>query len=408
MIERFKLFLTAKKVNEKYVPYYLKWVTDAYRFADLELTKPLANELKTSFLKQLEKKHETWQVNQADNALRLYGYYLSTQNRDRFDDREMIDWEKVERETETALRLRHRSLSTEKTYMLWLRQFRAFLKESGCSNPGALELQNFLSRLAVERKVSASTQSQALNAIVFVYRNVLNIDIEDKISAVRTRQKRRLPVVLSQSEVREIFGNMIGLYRLMAQFIYGCGLRLQECLAMRVKDLDIERGIVIIRSGKGDKDRRTVLPESLKVELLEQLEYARQIFDRDRQNNIPGVQLPDALEKKYPNAGNEWGWFWLFPPKSLSVDPRTHTVRRHHQHPASLQKAFKGALARSNVAKQASIHTLRHSFATHLLENGYDIRTVQELLGHRHVQTTMIYTHVATKNILGVKSPLDA
>ncbi len=193
----------------------------------------------------------------------------------------------------------------------------------------------------------------------------------------------------------------------MAQVIYGCGLRLYEYLRLRVKDIDMEQNVVIVRSGKGDKDRRTVLPEVLKDDLIRHLGKVRSLYDQDRKEDISGVWLPGALERKYPNAGKEWGWFWVFPSKSLSVDPRIPIVRRHHVHPASLQKAFKLASGKPGISKQASVHTLRHSFATHLLENGYDIRTIQQLLGHESLQTTMVYTHVASKNILGVRSPLD-
>ncbi len=193
----------------------------------------------------------------------------------------------------------------------------------------------------------------------------------------------------------------------MVKLIYGCGLRLQECLNLRVKDVDIEQGIVIVRSGKGHMDRKTVLPESLKDELLHHISSVREIYEKDRKDDTDGVYLPDALEKKYPNAGKEWGWFWLFPAKSLSIDPRSRIIRRHHLHPSALQRTFKETVIKAGVTKQVSIHSLRHSFAAHLLENGYDIRTIQELLGHRNLQTTMIYTHVATKNILGVRSPLD-
>ncbi len=200
---------------------------------------------------------------------------------------------------------------------------------------------------------------------------------------------------------------MVGVHKLMAMLIYGCGLRLQECLSLRIKDIDLEQHLVIVRAGKGDKDRRTVLPEVLKDDLICHISGVRTLYDQDRLKDLNGVYLPGALEKKYPNAGKKWGWFWLFPSKSLSIDPRSHMVRRHHVHPASLQKAFKIALSKTEIAKHVSVHTLRHSFATHLLETGYDIRTIQELLGHRNLQTTMIYTHVATRNILGVKSPLD-
>jgi len=411
MLEPFKNFLSLKgKVNDKYIPFYLEWVTEGYRFLDIPLTQPITNEQKSQFLKRLSKNHEDWQVNQADNALRLYGYFLSSQQSDKSDGIQetlINDWKAVEKKTIEAIRLRHRSYSTEKTYIAWLRQFQGFVKSKELKNLDGKDIQDFLSYLAVERKVSASTQNQALNAIVFVYRHVLEKDIEDQINSVRARQKRRLPVVLTIKEVNNIFDEMSGLYCLMVKLIYGCGLRLQECLSLRIKDVDIEQGIVIVRSGKGDKDRRTVLPESLKDDLLHHISSVRDIYEQDRRDNTNGVYLPGALEKKYPNAGKEWGWFWLFPAKDLSIDPRSRIVRRHHLHPASLQRAFKDAVIKAGITKQASIHTLRHSFATHLLESGYDIRTIQALLGHRNLQTTMIYTHVATKNILGVRSPLD-
>lgn len=317
-------------------------------------------------------------------------------------------WSVVETNVQNAMRLRHMSYSTEKTYLMWLRSFYGFIAGKNPDDLTVADMQQFLSYLAVERRVSTSTQNQALNALVFVYRHVLDKHIgDDELNAVRAIYKRRLPVVLTVKEVHSIFDKLSGINRLMAMLIYGCGLRLQECLSLRIKDVDIEQVILIVRAGKGDKDRRTVLPYSLKEDLIRHIAKTKSLYDSDRKNNMNGVYLPGALEKKYPNAGKEWGWFWLFPSKSISVDPRTHIVRRHHMHPASLQKAFKAASAEAGIAKQASIHTLRHSFATHLLENGYDIRTIQELLGHRNLQTTMIYTHVATKNVLGVRSPLD-
>ncbi|MEW6676138.1 MAG: integron integrase [Nitrospirota bacterium] len=317
-------------------------------------------------------------------------------------------WSIVETKAQNAIRLRHMSYSTEKTYLMWLRSFYGFIGGKNPDDLAVADMQQFLSYLAVERKVSTSTQNQALNALVFIYRHVLDKRIgNDELNAVRAIYKRRLPVVLTVKEVHSIFDKLYGINRLMAMLIYGCGLRLQECLSLRIKDVDIEQGILIVHSGKGDKDRRTVLPDALKDDLIRHIAETRSLYDSDRKNDMNGVYLPGALEKKYPNAGKEWGWFWLFPSKSISVDPRTHIVRRHHVHQASLQKAFKDAVIKAGIAKQASVHTLRHSFATHLLENGYDIRTIQELLGHRNLQTTMIYTHVATKNILGVRSPLD-
>jgi integron integrase len=407
----FKSFLTAKSaVNEKYVPHYVRWVSSCYAFVGQQLSEVLTPEQKKDFFKNLAKTHENWQVNQAEAALRLYDYFISVfqvSAKDDFQENKK-KWGVVKTNTQKALRLRHMSYSTEKTYLMWLRSFYGFATDKIPDDLTVADIQSFLSYLAVERKVSPSTQNQALNALVFIYRHVLDKKIgADELNAVRAIYKRRLPVVLTVREVHSIFDKLSGIHRLAAMLIYGCGLRILECLSLRIKDIDIEQGIVIIRAGKGDKDRRTVLPESLKDDLISHCAEVRSLYDKDRKNEIKGVYLPGALEKKYPNAGKEWGWFWLFPSKSLSVDPRTLIVHRHHMHPASLQKAFKTAVADAGITRPSSVHTLRHSFATHLLENGYDIRTIQELLGHRNLQTTMIYTHVATKNILGVRSPLD-
>lgn len=268
-------------------------------------------------------------------------------------------------------------------------------------------MRRYLSHLAVERKVAASTQNQELNAILFLYRHVLNIDTGEAIDAVRAQKRRRLPVVLSPGEVQQVFGAMQGTSRLMAMLTYGCGLRLSECLNLRVKDLDLERDMVIVRSGKGDKDRRTVFPERLREDVTAHLLEVRSLFDRDREQNLNGVFLPRALERKYPNAGKEWGWFWVFPARGISTDPRSGIIRRYHQHPSMFQRAFREALRSAGIFKPATIHALRHSFATHLLEGGTDIRTIQVLLGHSDLRTTMIYTHVASKNHLGVFSHLD-
>lgn len=410
MTRGFEDFLRKKgNMNPRYIPYYSKWVSDCYKFLGQPLSTRLNSDQKRLFLSEMAKKYEDWQVNQADTALRLYDYFLS-QSESSIRGNTLLDkegWQPLEEKMREALKLRHRSLSTEKTYLLWLRNFKNFV---GYKDPCQLEgrdLQDFLSKLAIEKKVAPSTQNQALNAIVFFYRHVLNKNIEKELSLVRAKQKRRLPVVLTLREIQNIFEHMSGVTRLMAQIIYGAGLRLKECLQLRIKDIDLETGVIIVRSGKGDKERRTILPESLKDPLIKHISDIRPLYEKDRQNGIPGVWLPDALDRKYPNAGKEWGWFWLFPSKTLSVDPRKNTIRRHHVHQASLQKAFKLAAAKAGITKQASIHSLRHSFATHLLEKGYDIRTIQELLGHRNLQTTMIYTHIAKKNILGVRSPLD-
>jgi integron integrase len=410
MLRNYEAFLTKKgTVKNQYVPYYLKWVSDCYGFLNEPLSTRLSMEQKKQFLSDMAKRHEDWQVKQADTSLRLYDFFLSKNITPTMGETSIHKetWGELEEKMRDSLRLRHRSLSTEKTYLIWLRSFRAFVDEKQPDRLEGRDLQDFLSHLAVEKKVSSSTQNQALNAIIFFYRHVLDKNIDQELSAVRAKQRRHLPVVLTIREIQSIFDQLSGTSKLMAMLIYGGGLRLQECLQLRVKDIDIEQNVLIVRSGKGDKDRRTVLPETLKDALIRHFSEIRSVHDQDRREGIAGVWLPGALEKKYPNAGKEWGWFWLFPSKSLSIDPRSNIVRRHHVHPALLQKAFKVAVGKTGITKQASVHTLRHSFATHLLETGYDIRTIQELLGHQNLQTTMIYTHVATKNILGVRSPLD-
>jgi integron integrase len=407
MFEGFRQFLLRKaSVKSQYVPFYLKWVSDCYGYLNTAADSRLSSDQKKQFLAHMAKDHEEWQVKQADAALRLFDYFLSRELK-RLSSGVPGAWKDLEQKMGEALRLRQRSLSTEKTYLIWLRSFRAFVKEKEPSKLEGRDLQDFLSHLAVEKKIAPSTQNQALNAVLFFYRHVLGKNIENELSAVRARHRRHLPVVLTFREVQNIFEHLSGTARLMAMLTYGCGLRLQECLKLRIKDINLEQNILMVRSGKGDRDRRTVLPETLKDDLIHHMGEVRTLFDRDRKENVSGVWLPGALEKKYPNAGKEWSWFWLFPSKSLSVDPRSLAVRRHHMHPGSLQTAFKVAVGKAGIAKPASVHTLRHSFATHLLENGYDIRTVQELLGHKNLQTTMIYTHVTTKNILGVRSPLD-
>ena len=313
MLQVFNQFLSAKeRIPEKNIPYYVKWVSDCYRYFDIPETQPLTNDQNAKFLNHLAKKHEDWQVQQADRALRLYGYFLSRRqrNEDGTSDDMPDDWKKIDEKMREALRLRHRSYSTEKTYVMWLRQFQGFVNGKQPQSLEGKDIQDFLSYLAVEKKVSASTQNQALNAIVFLYRHVFDKDISGEISAVRARQNRRLPVVLTAKEVERISSEMSGINKLMARLIYGCGLRLQECLQLRIKDVDFEQSLVIIRSGKGDKDRRTVLPDAVKEELVKHINEIRVIHEKDRKAGLNGVQLPGALERKYPNAGKEWGWLF--------------------------------------------------------------------------------------------------
>ena len=306
-----------------------------------------------------------------------------------------------------SIRLKHYSIRTEDAYVYWIRKYILFHNKRHPKDLGMQEINQFLTYLAVNKKVASSTQNQALNAIMFLYKEVLNKKIEYISNFVRAKRPERLPVVLSHSEVTAILSNIENPYWLMASLLYGSGLRLMECIRLRVKDLDFDYHQIIVRNGKGFKDRITMLPEKLIQQLSHQLQKSKMIFELDIEKGFGEVYLPYALATKYKNAAKEWGWQWVFPASRRSIDPRTGIERRHHISETVLQRAVKNAVRKSGIVKQASCHTLRHSFATHLLENGYDIRTVQELLGHKDVRTTMIYTHVLNRGGLSVRSPLD-
>jgi len=310
-------------------------------------------------------------------------------------------------ELRAAIRLRHYSPSTEQSYALWVQRFVRFHGMRHPREMGASEIERFLEDLAVVQKVSASTQNQALNAIVFLYREVLRMDAPVLSQIVRARRPKRLPVVLSREEVRAVLDQLHGATWLVAALLYGSGLRLLECLTMRVKDGDFDAREIRIRDGKGRRDRVVPLPAKLVEPLRTHLGRVRTIHVGDLRAGHGSVVLPGALATKYASASREWGWQWVFPATSRYEDPSTGLERRHHLHETAVQRAVRSAVANAGIAKHASCHTLRHSFATHLLTSGYDIRTVQELLGHTSVRTTMIYTHVLNRGGLGVRSPLD-
>ncbi|MBT8130561.1 MAG: integron integrase [Gammaproteobacteria bacterium] len=306
------------------------------------------------------------------------------------------------------IRYKQYSLRTEQAYTGWIRRYIFFHNKRHPAEMGASEIESFLTHLAVERKVSPATQNLALNSILFLYREVLEIDLPWLDGFSHAKRPQRLPVVLSREEVNTLLDSVDKpLHSLVLRLLYGTGMRLMECIRLRVKDLDFGRNEITIREGKGRKDRVTVLPAAVLDDLRKQLALARRWYDLDRVNHVPGVFMPDALERKYPNAGKEWAWHWVFPSSKLSTCPRTKVIRRHHMDEKAIQRSMKQAVHRVGIAKPASPHTLRHSFATHMLENGYDIRTVQELLGHSNVKTTMIYTHVLNRGGRGVRSPLD-
>lgn len=306
-----------------------------------------------------------------------------------------------------TLRRQHYSLRTEQAYLHWIRRFILFHEKRHPAEMGEPEIGRFLTHLAVEGEVAASTQNQALSALLFLYRSVLRRELGALGDVEHAKRPAHLPTVLTRAEVQSLLRQMKGVTWLMASLLYGSGLRLLECLRLRVKDVDFERLELIVRECKGGKDRRTMLPELLVQPLRQHLALVRATHEKDLSQGFGAVELPFALARKYPRANRQWAWQYIFPASRLAVDPRSGEIRRHHVHESVLQRAVKMAVHRAGLDKTASCHTLRHSFATHLLEGGYDIRTVQELLGHRDVTTTMIYTHVLQRGGLAVKSPLD-
>lgn len=305
------------------------------------------------------------------------------------------------------LRLKHYSIRTETQYVQWVRRFILFHGKRHPQEMGAKEVEAFLTHLAVEGRVAAATQNQALSALLFLYRELLHINLPWLDEVVRAKRPARLPVVLTREEVQSVLGRTEGTYGLMLRLLYGTGMRLMECVRLRVKDVDFSRAEIIVRDGKGAKDRVTMLPQRIAAELQAHLQRRRHLYEDDLAKGMASVYLPNALDRKYANAENEWGWQYVFVAKSYSIDPRSGSERRHHIDEKLVQRAMKRAVQEAAISKPATPHTLRHSFATHLLQGGYDIRTVQELLGHADVATTMIYTHVLNKGGRGVVSPLD-
>lgn len=310
-------------------------------------------------------------------------------------------------QTRNVLRLFHYSIRTEENYIQWIKRYIFFHNKRHPIEMGEKEIRVFLTHLAVDKHVSASTQNQALSAILFLYKRVLEVELEWIDDVVRAKRPKYLPVVLSKNEVSAILSTVTGTNAIIVKLLYGTGVRLMEALRLRIQDVDFEQRQIIVRSGKGAKDRITTLPDSLREDLKEQFIKVRNIHNNDLAEGYGRVYLPFALDKKYPKAGMEFGWQYCFPSLKRSTSPRTGLVGRHHLNENNIGRAIKTAARKVGIDKRVSSHTMRHSFATHLLENGYDIRTVQELLGHKDVSTTMIYTHVLNKGGRGVKSPLD-
>ncbi|NOT06090.1 MAG: integron integrase [Anaerolineales bacterium] len=306
------------------------------------------------------------------------------------------------------IRIKQYSPRTEKTYVHWVREYILFHNKRHPREMAVPEINQFITHLVVERKASASTQNQAISAILFLYRNLLNITLDETaLDFIRPKKGKRVPIVLSKDEARAVIASLAGPYKIMAQIMYGSGLRLMECLRLRVKDIDFENHRILVYDGKGGDDRVTMLPESLIVPLREHLKEIKIIHQKDLAEGFGSVYMPFGLDKKIPTGHKQWIWQYLFPASTLSPDPETKTMRRHHIHETALQRAIRDAARAAKLEKRVTPHTFRHSFATHLLQNNYDIRTIQELLGHKDVKTTMIYTHVLQRGGLAVKSPLD-
>jgi integron integrase len=410
-----KYLLEKNLVPVQNVPFFALWVS---RFLDYARKNELSalEYQETAILAFLESlksdKHVLdWQHRQANDSLRLYYFHYlgKTDSRTAKAVTSKNTYEVIE-ETKRLIRLKHYSYSTERTYIQWIERFLQYngqTAKKAISGIDATDFKNFISHLALKQRVSASTQNQAFNAILFFFRYVLGKETGNIADTVRAKRGQKLPVVFSVEEIKRLLACLSDKDLLITGIIYGAGLRLMELARLRVKDIDMDLNTLTVRSGKGDKDRTTVLPATVKDHLKNHLIEVKSLHDSDLSRGHGEVHLPDALSRKYPNAGKEWAWQYVFPANNLSVDPRSGRVARHHVSDSAIQAIIKKAIRKAGIPKHASVHTLRHSFATHLLMNGVNIREVQELLGHKNVETTMIYTHVMRDMTGAPKSPLD-
>ncbi|MBN2178085.1 MAG: integron integrase [Deltaproteobacteria bacterium] len=410
-----KYLLDKNLVPAKNVPFYAYWVS---RFLEFALRKELSaleyQEVAVlDFLNSLKSDDRVldWQYKQANDSIRLYYFHYLKKTDIRSTKALASDSiSEIIKETKRLIRLKHYSYSTERTYLQWIERFLGYTGQTlkkPVTEIDTSDVKNFLSHLAIKRRVSASTQNQAFNAILFFFRSMLGKEMGDLSQTVRAKRGQKLPVVFSVEEVKRLLACMDARDLLIAGLLYGAGLRLMELARLRVKDIDMDLNTLTVRSGKGDKDRTTILPATVKDQLKNHLTKVKSLHESDLSKGYGEVHLPDALSRKYPNAGKEWAWQYVFPANNLSVDPRSGRVARHHISASAIQGIIKKAIRGAGIPKHASVHTLRHSFATHLLMNGVNIREVQELLGHKNVETTMIYTHVLRDMSKAPKSPLD-
>lgn len=416
LLEFQKFLLERKLAPEKNIPFLAYWVSRFLGFA--RRNERMATEYHEATVQEFieglrsDKRTLDWQPRQAEDALRLYYFnYLGKTGGQAASVKQSMDVDSALNETKRLIRLKHYSYSTERTYLQWIERFFSYALTSEdikIEDLSSADFKNFLSHLALKQRVSSSTQNQAFNAILFLFRHVLGKETGDLSGTVRAKRGLKLPVVLSVDEVKRLFEQMTGAYRLIAELLYGAGLRLMELARLRVQDIGFDSNTIFVRSGKGDKDRSTILPSALREVLADHLKKVKAIHDKDLGLGHGEVFLPDALCRKYPNAAKEWKWQYVFPSANLSVDPRSGKVRRHHISDKGIQNAIGKAVKEAGIVKHATVHTLRHSFATHLLMSGVNIREIQALLGHKNVETTMIYTHVLRDMTNAPQSPLDA
>jgi len=406
-IEKQYLILLNNKMPKKLHSDYLKWLKFYLDFCSKYGFSENNHQSLPKFISKLKQKNQReMQLKQANNAISLY-YELSPESIPQQPLSESNSWKTIFSLLETEIKLRHYSPRTLEAYSNWVKQFSRFMSHK---NPGQIvssDVKGFLEHLAVKVNVSASTQNQAFNSLLFLFRHIFKRDLGELKDTIRPKRKKYIPVVLSRAEINKIFKHLEYPYDLLAKLLFGCGLRLNEGITLRVHNFNFDEGIVTVR-GKGDKSKTVPLPNSIMPDLKVHLDRVKNLHEKDLEKKYDGVFLPNALDKKYRNAAKEFVWQWFFPGKELTFVPDTNERKRYHMHDSSVHKIIKAAVAKTNITKRVSPHTLRHSFATHLLKAGYDIRTIQELLGHSDVRTTMIYTHTI-KSIPAkeVKSPLD-
>jgi integron integrase len=412
------------RIPEAKSKFYILWIKRFERFLGGVPIRQASSDMVRKYLEGLgsDERVEEWQVEQAEDALKiLYMDHLKInpygsgfRYKEKFRD-SIVDQENIEKlhgglieMVESEIRVRHYSIRTEEAYIIWIKRFLSFHNLKDPARLDTKDIRKYLNYLAGERNVSAATQNLALNALVFLYTQVLKQDPGDFNDFIRAKKSVHVPTVLTKGEVERLLAHLDGVYLVMAGLLWGSGLRIMECVRLRVQDIDFDMQRIIVRDGKGGKDRVTMLPKKYVPALKDQIAAARKLFNEDRAHKTAGVYLWPAIERKFPNAAKEWIWQYVFPSLKLSVDPRTRTVRRHHLDPNVLQRRIRQAAFTAGIAKRVSCHTLRHSFATQLLQGGSDIRTVQELLGHSDVSTTMIYTHVLNRPGVAATSPADA